>query len=66
MTSMIKEEQIKKKIEEITGKYTDINQQTRHSLSKLVREVSIKNILLISSSYNFICSSLIIDVILSA
>jgi len=53
MTSMIKEEQIKKKIEEITGKYTDINQQTRHSLSKPVREVSIKNILLISSSYNF-------------
>ena len=53
MTYMNKEEQIKKKIEEITGKHADINQQVNIDLSKSVREFRIKKILLISSSYNF-------------
>jgi len=48
-----KEEQIRKKIEEITGISADINQQVCYDLVKSFREFSIEKILLISPSFNY-------------
>jgi len=48
-----KEQKIKEKIQEITGKTTDINQKLCYDFVKDFREYKIKKILLLSSSFDY-------------
>jgi len=48
-----KEQIIQQRIEEITGKKTDINKQPYHDLERTYRNFTIKKILLLSSSFDY-------------